>query len=150
MMEIGDRFVKHGAVEIGKTCLELTERLTRRLDHVQILGSIERNGFDIVDDTPEGIVLTNVVVQTFVRVVIMKRSLVGVFFADVTRDAVNIFHDLDGIFENVGIDPLEKIGGQTAVLRHIGRLIGRVDVTHRDDLVGIKLTREIKLFADFV
>ena len=80
----------------------------------------------------------------------MERSLIGVFFADIARNAVNIFHDLDGIFENVGVDSLEKIRSQRAVLRHIGCLIGRVDVAHRDDLVGIKLTREIKLFSDFV
>ena len=53
-------------------------------------------------------------------------------------------------FEYVGVDLLEKIRLQTAVLSHIGRLVGGVDVAHRDDLVGIQFARESEFLSDFV
>ena len=149
IMEIRNRFVKHRSVKIGKTSLELTERLARSFDHLEILRGIKGYGIDIVDDTPER-VITDVIIRAVFGMIIVKCSLIGIFFADISGHTVNVFHDLNRIFENMSIDSLKKVRCQIAVLSHIGHLIGRIDIAHRNGLVGVQFSLQIKFLSDFV
>jgi hypothetical protein len=83
-------------------------------------------------------------------VIVAERSLVGVFFSDITGHTIDVFHDLNRIFENVGVDSLEKVGRQRAVLGYVGYLVGRVDIADRNDLIGVKFTGKVKFFSDLV
>lgn len=77
----------------------------------------------------------------------VKRHLVRVLFPQIQCYALNVRHNFHGIFEHVGVDPLEDVGLEFILIVAVGYFVCRIDVAEGDGIVGIDGIRQTKMFA---
>ena len=150
-MEIRNGIIQAARVEIREHHLEIAERFARAAHNAQVVAAVERDGRHIVAQTPETVVVEQVV-DAFVGVMEVQAFGFGVLFADMLGYAVNVLHQLDGMLERIGVDALNQIGFD---FRHTGTviadvidLVSMVNVAHFDFFIRKKRTLDPEKFSD--
>ena len=153
VVEIGDGVIQAAGVKIAQHHLEFAEGLARVAHHAQIVAGVERDGGHVIADAPEAAVVVHQVgfpAVLLARVMVMQAHLVRLFFPDVLRHQVDVFHQLNGIAERVGIYPLHQIAFDhrhaRAVVPDVIGLVGTVHVALADFLVGKERAFQMKPF----
>ena len=150
-MEIRNGIVQAAGVKIREHHLEIAERFARAAHNAQVVAGVERDGRHVVAQTPETVVIEQVV-DAFVGVMEVQAFGFGMLFADVLGYAINILHQLDGVLERIGVDALNQIGFDfrhtSAVIADIVDLVSVVYVAHFDFFIGKKRTLDPEKLSD--
>ena len=139
--------MQNRTVKIRKLCLEITKRLPRRLDHMQIIRSIKRHRIHIIDHTPERIIPVNIIIRPLIRMMKMKGDLIRILRADERRHMIDILHNLNRTLKYIRIDFLEQIRLERLLIR-ISYFISRVNISHCNHMVRIQLAGKPELLSD--
>ena len=150
-MEIRNGVEKLRGIEIREHHLELAKCLTCAAHDVQIIAGVKSNGGHIITQTPESIVIHQVILARF-QMMEMQALGLGMLRANMLGNAINILHQLDGMLKCVGIHTLYQIrldlGHASAIIANIIDLIGMVDIAHFYLLIGEKWARNTKCFTN--